>query len=140
MQVSLKDISFMILLILGGDSYLKKRYIFLGIIVFISAFRAVLGNWWTLIYLLPLIWTPYLISEIEKSKSNSKGLTQNQKIQVIITEIFNPLIAGAFYYYCWKKEFPKKASQANIYSWVIVGIEIIGIPILGQLGINIFKL
>lgn len=117
---------------------MKKRYIFLGIFVFIFAFRAVQGNWQSLIWILPLVWTIYLINQVEKNKFHSGGLTQNEKIQVIITEVFNPLISGAFYYYCWKKEFPKKASQANLYSWIIVGIEVI--VILGVSYIGLAKL
>ena len=113
-------------------------YIFLGIIVFTSAFRAVISTrFWTLIYLLPLIWTVYLISKVEKSRPTNEGLTQNQKIQVIITEMFNPLVAGAFYYYCWKEEFPKKASQANLYSWIVVGVEIVGFILINRFGLGI---
>lgn len=76
----------------------------------------------------------YVINAVEKTKFHSGGLTRNEKIQVIITEIFNPLIGGTFYYYCWKKDFPKKASQANLYSWIIFGIEILiifGVVYLG---------
>ena len=75
------------------------------------------------------------IKEVEKEAKGSNGLTQNEKIQVIITEVLDPVIAGAFYYYCWKNQFPKKARQANLYSFIIVGIELIIVILLMQNGL-----
>lgn len=95
------------------------------------------GNYFSLniVILLALIYVLYLIKKVENSTAGNTELTQNEKIQVIITEILNPLVAGAFYYYCWKNRFPKKASQANIYSWVIVGTELVIALVLNQMGI-----
>ena len=71
----------------------------------------------------PLIATLYAIyfyDKISKSSSPSnEGLTKNEKINVILSEIFSPVVAGAIYYYGWRKKFPQKASQANRYSWII---------------------
>lgn len=118
--------------------YLKKRYIVFAILAIYWSFRAINGNLLSLLYVVPLFLTLYLINQVEKGRPTNLGLTQNEKIQVIITEFFNPLIAGAFYYYCWKKGFPKKASQANLYSWAILGIEVVGI--IGLIYLGLFKL
>lgn len=119
---------------------MKKRYIFLGVFIFIAIFRAFTIHWWSLVFIFPLIWTIYLINKVARGESTNQRLTKNEKIQVIITEILYPIIAGAFYYYCWKNEFPKKASQANKYSFIIFVVEIIAIPLLGQLGVDVINL
>lgn len=54
---------------------------------------------------------------------------------MVITEILGPIITGAFYYYTWRNKFPKKASQANLYSWIIAGIEAVVVIILMQRGL-----
>lgn len=121
--------------------HIKKRYIFFTIIVIFSLpgilINLFAGNYFSLniIILLALIYVLYLIKKVENSTAGKTELTQNEKIQVIITEMLNPLVAGAFYYYCWKNRFPKKASQANIYSWAIVGAEFVIALVLNQLGI-----
>ena len=55
----------------------------------------------------------------------SDELNSDEKKTVLLTTFFNPLVAGAFYYYCLKKQFPKKASQANKWSWVMFGLFLI---------------
>lgn len=83
------------------------------------------GNYFNpyLIFLIVLIYVLYFVKKVEGSKQGNIELNNKERIQVIFTELLNPLVAGAFYYYCWKNKFPKKASQANIYSWIILGLE-----------------
>ncbi|MCL5784831.1 MAG: hypothetical protein M1142_05790 [Patescibacteria group bacterium] len=85
------------------------------------------------IFLLILVYVLYLIKRVENSRQGNVALSGNEKIQVIVTEALNPAIAGAFYYYCWKNQFQKKASQANKYSFIIIGVELIFMIALIQL-------
>lgn len=73
-----------------------------------------------------LYFTNDLINKILRGSGNNSSLTESEKTRVIITEITSPLIAGAFYYYGLKNKFPKKASEANKYSWIIFGIMLVG--------------
>lgn len=113
---------------------MKKRYILFVLIVILSL-PSILINNLNLLIILVLAYTLYFIRRVERTAQQDGELTQSEKIQVIITEILNPLVAGAFYYYCWKNKFPKKASQANLYSWIIVGIDLIVVILLKYLGI-----
>ncbi len=71
------------------------------------------------------LWFTYkLISNLTSTSTNNSSLTSNEKMTVIITELFNPVISGGFYYYGLKKIFPNKAKQANKYAWIIVVIYI----------------
>jgi hypothetical protein len=40
-------------------------------------------------------------------------LTKNEKLYIWIFSILDPVLAGAIFYYGWKKKLPKKAHQAN---------------------------
>ncbi len=40
-------------------------------------------------------------------------LTKNEKICIWIFSLLDPVLAGAIFYYGWKKKLPKKAHQAN---------------------------
>jgi len=95
------------------------------------------GNYFSvsLITLPVLTWVLYLIRKVENGLNEDIGLTKSEKIQIIITCVLNPLITGAFYFYCWKNQFPKKSSQANIYSWTIAIAELSLAIVLNQLGI-----
>lgn len=95
------------------------------------------GNFFSLnlIAFLSLVYVLYLINKIEKQVSTKDGLTQNETIYVVITEVLNPIVVGAFYYYIWRYKFPKKANQANLYSWIIVAIEVVVIIISMQRGL-----
>lgn len=120
---------------------MKKRYIVFGLIVLFNLPGIIASlasrNYFSfnILFLIALVYTIYFISKVEKEGQTGSELTQNEKIQVLITELFNPLIAGAFYYYCWKNQFPKKAKQANSYSWVIFGIMLVAGFILNQTGL-----
>lgn len=65
------------------------------------------------------------MSKVKKNTASDIELSGKEKAQVIITEILNPVVAGAIYYYGWKKVLPKKAKQANKYSFIIVGVIIL---------------
>lgn len=108
---------------------MKKRYIFFAIITILSLPGLLVdisaGNFFSLdlIAFLSLIYVLYLLNKIEKQASTESGLNRNETIQVVITEVLTPLLAGAFYYYTWRNKFPKKANRANLYSWIIAAIE-----------------
>lgn len=105
-------IVFMILLALGGFmSFTEQDYL--------SVALSVAG-------LVSLWFTNDLINKVLSGGSNTSSLTESEKTRVIITEIFLTIIAGAFYYYSWKNKFPKKASEANKYAWIIFGVMLVG--------------
>lgn len=118
-----------------------KRYIILAIIVILNLpfllINFLAKNYLNAntVFLLVLVYVLYLIKKVEKSGQIDVPLTRNEKIQVIVTEALNPLIAGAFYYYCWKGKFNMKASQANKYSWIIVVVQVVLVFALKQLGV-----
>lgn len=118
-----------------------KRYIFFALIFILNLpfllINLFLKNYINanIILLLILVYVLYLIRKVEKSAQGNVPLTQSEKIQVIITEVLDPVIAGAFYYYCWKNKFNTKANQANKYSWVIVAVELVVAVALVQLGV-----
>lgn len=123
---------------------MKKRYIFFTILVLLFLSNLASVPYINLVELLGrvgpiliLVYTLYVINEVEKTAEADEPLTKSEKLPVIITEIFNPIIAGAFYYYCWKSQFPIKARQANKYSWIIFGIEFL---ILICVGVTFFYL
>lgn len=76
--------------------------------------------------LVSLWFTNDLINQILRGGGNTSSLTESEKTRIIITEIATPVIAGAFYYYGLKNKFPKKASEANKYSWIIFGVLLVG--------------
>lgn len=120
---------------------MRKRYIFFAIIALLSLPGLLVnisaGNFFSLdlITFLSLIYVLYLISKIEKQASTESGLTRNETIQVVITEVLTPLLAGAFYYYTLRNKFPKKANRANLYSWIIIAVESVIVIVLMQRGL-----
>ena len=115
----------------SGGEVIKIRYILFTILLVFGALPDLLSlphvNLVELLgkvgLILVLAYTLYVINEVEKTAKADGLLTKSEKLPIIITEIFSPIIAGAFYYYCWKKQFSIKARQANKYSWIIFGIE-----------------
>jgi uncharacterized membrane protein YedE/YeeE len=67
--------------------------------------------------------------------NDSTSLTTGEKVQIWITTLINPIIAGAIYYYGWKKLLPVKAKQANKISWIAFAIVIIIAIALGVLSL-----
>jgi Na+-transporting methylmalonyl-CoA/oxaloacetate decarboxylase gamma subunit len=78
-----------------------------------------------LIFLAVLAYSIYFMKSVKKNSSKDSGLTKAEKIKVIASEALNPLIAGAIYYYGWRKQLPQKANQANKYSFIIFGAYIL---------------
>lgn len=72
--------------------------------------------------------------------ASQEALSSNGKIVVLITVLISPVLSGALYYYGWKNMHPKKASQANKYSfisyalWVVIS-SIFLLPALGPGGL-----
>lgn len=121
-----------------------KRYI-VFVLIFLLNLPFLLTGWLVgnyvnanVIFLLALVYALYLIRKVEVSGQEGVGLTNGEKVQVVVTEIFNPIIAGAFYYYCWKNRFAKKASQANMYSYIVV--VLVGAIVFGLSRLGVIKI
>ena len=69
----------------------------------------------------------YMVRERRLSREHviQNPLTNGQKILIWILCIFNPIIAGAVFYYGWRKQLPIKAKQANQISLWAFLIELI---------------
>jgi hypothetical protein len=105
---------------------MKMRYVFfilfaVPMIGSILSQEVILGN---VIGLGVLGYILYFTNKIESKYKSDGYLTGSEKVSVIITAILNPIIAQSFYYYCWKNKFPKRAGQANIYGWIVFGVQI----------------
>ncbi len=86
------------------------------------------------IFIIVLFYSFYLMDKIKERSKKDGSLTRSEKIQIIITEVFNPIVAGAVYYYGWKKTMPKNAKWANRYSWYVFGaLILLGILCVGIL-------
>lgn len=57
---------------------------------------------------------------MEKDKLEGK-----EKNIVWVANLINPPIAGFLFYYSWRKKFPNKSKQANIISFLALGIDLI---------------
>lgn len=106
---------------------MKKRYLFAGLFVILW-----LINQKPYIFILipDLIWTLILTKKIETRSKGDSLLKKDEKIQVIITELFVPILAGMFYYYCLKNQFPLKAKQVGKYNWIIFFIELVIVVVI----------
>lgn len=80
------------------------------------------------------LWFTYRLTTKVLALGNNNNLNNGEKTTVILTELANPLISWAFYYYGWKEKLPTKAKQANKYGLIIAGIYI-GAVVLYVLGI-----
>jgi len=82
----------------------------------------------SLIWIAAIVVTVWLMTDrrgkVKHNDINHSGLTSDEKLMVWLVCIFDPIISGAIFYYGWKKKLPKKASQANKISWMVVGIEL----------------
>lgn len=76
-------------------------------------------------FITSLIFSIYYKSKVIEDNSKDSELTSKEKLIVLLTTFLSPVIAGAVYYYGWKKKLPIKARQANKYSWLMVGAYII---------------
>lgn len=109
---------------------MKWRYVFFTIFELLQLLSIIVGNYFNILQAALLAYILYLTNKIEKNSLVDGPLTKNEKIQVILTIILNPIIAGGFYYYCWRNKLPIKAKQANKYSiiifilWLIIGVPL----------------
>lgn len=67
----------------------------------------------------------YMKSVLKGEVSPESSLEGNEKIFVPLLTFFSPLIAGAIFYYGWKKLLPTKAKIANRISWIMFLLWII---------------
>lgn len=89
-----------------------------------------------LFVLIASIYAYFLMAKVKKTVSKDSQLTKSEKIQVLITELFSPIIAGAIYYYGWRKKLPTKANQANKYSIIMFFVLIIIMFIIAFISLN----
>ncbi len=76
-----------------------------------------------------------LKSKIPLNESSLAPLSRREKVFVWLFCLIMPVIAGAIFYYGWKKRLPIKAKQANYISmlaFVLILILIICIKYAGQ--------
>ena len=68
-------------------------------------------------YFVVLIATFYLMSKTKKQvpdgQVSQEPLTRREKLIIWIFCFLNPIVAGAVFYYGWKKKLPIKAKSAN---------------------------
>ncbi len=62
---------------------------------------------------------------VERENRHDAPLTTGEKWMVIPLLILNLVIADAFFYFCWKKRLPTKASQSNRYAFVILCVWLV---------------
>jgi hypothetical protein len=86
----------------------------------------------SLLKLIPFIALVYAIRfsrKIAKSTPegtvNSESLTGQEKLNVWLLDIVNPILHGAIFYFSWRKKLPTKAKQANKISFIVFCIEIL---------------
>jgi len=64
------------------------------------------------------IWMKRVKSGVPTGGVNQDPLVGIERVYVWLLSFASPLIAGAIFYYGWKKILPKKASSANGISWI----------------------
>lgn len=82
-----------------------------------------------LIWLIGLGGTIYLLKSAKKQVPDGtvseESLTGQEKVKIWILCLLDPILAGAIFYYGWKKKLPKKGKQANQISLWAFFIEMI---------------
>lgn len=63
--------------------------------------------------------------QLQAGQVSQDSLTNNEKTQVYIYALLNPLFAGAIFYYGWRKVLPIKAKNANDASLIAFVVWII---------------
>ena len=72
-----------------------------------------------IIPIVALVFIIWYMNRIKKLNLKDELLSRNEKIIVMVSEIFSPLVGGAIYYFGWRNFYPKKAVQAKNYSVII---------------------
>ena len=63
--------------------------------------------------------------KLSSGQVSDEVLSSAEKTLVWIFCILDPFIAGAIFYYGWKKRLPVKAKTANRISWIAFGIFVV---------------
>jgi hypothetical protein len=63
--------------------------------------------------------------KLEENQISEEPLTVGEKVLTWICCIISPIIAGAIFYYGWRKRLPTKAKAANRISWIAFLIDLI---------------
>lgn len=111
------------------------RYIFFLALELIYLLNLLMGNLGIVLEMSLLVFVLYYIRKIETRAMGDSELTGREKKVVLMTEFLAPVVAGAFYYYCWKGKLPTKAKWANRSSWIIFGLQLITGLVLYKLGL-----
>lgn len=81
-----------------------------------------------------------LVTHVVEREAKKDGLfTHKEKWLVVSTTLLHPILAGPFYYFCWKKRLPEKAKAAAIYAaiflvmWTMILLAILGLSRTGLL-------
>lgn len=113
------------------------RYLFFVIFELLYLLSLLAGNIFAVVEMALLAVVLYLIRKVEKQNTVDAGLTNQEKYVILATEFLSPVVAGAFFYYCWRRKFPIKANWANRFSWIVVGLKIVLVVILSKFGVNL---
>jgi len=86
-----------------------------------------------------IIATILAVMFMRSKRSNAVGiepikdsLTKDEKITVWSLCLLSPLVAGAIFYYGWKKKLPKKSIEANTISWYAFGIMVLAMILVNS--------
>lgn len=69
-------------------------------------------------------------SQVVDGQVINDSLTKKEKIIVWIASLLQPIIAGAVFYYGWKKKLPAKAKQANNISLIVFLLWLVAFGII----------
>lgn len=82
----------------------------------------------SIILLITVIWHMITVRKQAKMGKTNDSLKGGEKVYVWIVSLIDPVVAGAFFYYGWKKMLPNKAKQANVISlWSFLILLILGV-------------
>lgn len=84
--------------------------------------------WWVLTFAITILVVIFAVkteSRVSENQISQESLTRNEKISVWLFSFLDPLVAGAVFYYWWRKKLPMKAKQANKISWLAILILIV---------------
>ncbi len=86
---------------------------------FLKRIIIIVGFVGTIIYLVKMR------RSVPEGEVTSESLSKKEKIMVWIFCFLNPILAGAVFYYGWKRKLPIKAKEANKISIGAFSIEVI---------------
>jgi len=105
---------------------MKQRYIWFGLLAAFYIYKMIQGEVISYLIVLGILsYILYFTNSIESKYKKDGALTTNEKISIWVTVFLNPIVAVGFYYYCWKKEMPMRAAQANKIGWIAFAILVL---------------